>query len=737
MDDTRGLARIGRSAGRRRTVGAVLLLVPALTAFCGAPAAIADGSGPQGHDVGSFAFAGPDRLVYDVSVDADDVADDQLWAVDAEGGNRVLLADPWAAGHQLREWLITPDGGWVVFGVADGASCPLDRQSCVSRLWRVPVDGPASAAVPVTPEGYWEWVTWSPGSDGVVDGRLVLLADDAIPIGPLAPARLVSVPVTGGTPTVLSSAPVRSSTVVLPPAGDRIVFAQSTAPEATDAALHSVPVTGGTVSQLSPSLEAGWMGPFDYPLPQVHMTPAGDTVVLTHRASGERRVTARSADGGDPERALTPTLADGAPLEVVPERTWGQVTEPLLLRFSNHLWSVPSDGTSAALLDLGAVPTDALVVNQGTYAVWTNWEQVVAVPLNGPAVDAIDLVGPGSTVHSLDLSGSDVVVGQHEGGQIVLRAYAPGSDGAGVEIGRWNDGSCGAPGGGPCSARSILPVFPGAALVVDLRSGIFGGVWAVNTLFGGTPGRLFVPPTGDDAPGQVVVAPGDPLPRRFAVTVHHAGGESRIFAGELPIDAPAAGWRTLVVSHPPSFVDVGSAHPFVEDITWMAARRITTGFPDGSYRPGESVQRMAMAAFLWRAHGEPASGLEEPFFADVAADHPFFEAIQWMAATGQSTGSPNPGGGKPLFSPSRAVSRQAMAAFLFRAAQEPPSGLSSPFFADVGGDHPFFDAVQWMAGTGLSAGTPNPGAAPWFKPSDPVSRQAMAAFLHRYDELDG
>ncbi len=42
-----------------------------------------------------------------------------------------------------------------------------------------------------------------------------------------------------------------------------------------------------------------------------------------------------------------------------------------------------------------------------------------------------------------------------------------------------------------------------------------------------------------------------------------------------------------------------------------------------------------------------------------------------------------------------------------------------------------------MKGTGVSTGTAQPGGLPIYKPRDPVSRQAMAAFLQRFDGLAG
>jgi len=187
---------------------------------------------------------------------------------------------------------------------------------------------------------------------------------------------------------------------------------------------------------------------------------------------------------------------------------------------------------------------------------------------------------------------------------------------------------------------------------------------------------------------------------------------------------------------PTRFSDVAAAHPFCSDIAWMATQGISTGtvLADGSveYRPALPVSRQAMAPFLYRAAGSP--GFAAPTaasFADVATSHPFFREIEWMKASGISTGTTQPTG-KPLYKPSDPVSRQAMAPFLYRAASSPmfttPTAAS---FADVPTTHPFFREIEWMKATGISTGTTQPTGKPLYKPADPVSRQAMAAFLHR------
>ena len=48
------------------------------------------------------------------------------------------------------------------------------------------------------------------------------------------------------------------------------------------------------------------------------------------------------------------------------------------------------------------------------------------------------------------------------------------------------------------------------------------------------------------------------------------------------------------------FTDVGTDNVYYKEIAWLNSTQITTGYPDGTYRPLESVNRDAMAAFMYR-----------------------------------------------------------------------------------------------------------------------------------------
>ena len=172
------------------------------------------------------------------------------------------------------------------------------------------------------------------------------------------------------------------------------------------------------------------------------------------------------------------------------------------------------------------------------------------------------------------------------------------------------------------------------------------------------------------------------------------------------------------------FPDVMSGNTFKAEIEWMANLGISTGYGDGTFRPAANVSRQAMAAFMYRLAGSPAftPPVTSPF-NDVATDSPFYAEVTWMADQGISTGYPDGG-----FHPLANVSRQAMAAFMYRFAGsplfDPPS--SSPF-NDVATDSMFYTEVAWTADQAISTGYGDGG----FHPAANVSRQAMAAFMYR------
>jgi hypothetical protein len=116
-------------------------------------------------------------------------------------------------------------------------------------------------------------------------------------------------------------------------------------------------------------------------------------------------------------------------------------------------------------------------------------------------------------------------------------------------------------------------------------------------------------------------------------------------------------------------------------------------------------------------------------FSDVPWDHQFFEDVEWMAEQGISEGYED-----GTYRPLAPVTRQAMSAFMYRLAGSPAfADPATASFVDVGSAHPFFTEVEWMAAEGIAEGY----AGNRFRPAEPVTRQAMSAFMHRLADGPG
>lgn len=124
-------------------------------------------------------------------------------------------------------------------------------------------------------------------------------------------------------------------------------------------------------------------------------------------------------------------------------------------------------------------------------------------------------------------------------------------------------------------------------------------------------------------------------------------------------------------------------------------------------------------------------------FSDVEVGDRFFVEINWNYCVGISRGTLVRGEGR-YFSPKQALTREAMAAFLFR--MDAPKNYRAPVespFADLSQGDKFYREIAWMGEAGISTGTRQPSGKPLFAPKQPLSREAMAAFLYRYQVLQG
>jgi endo-1,4-beta-xylanase len=111
------------------------------------------------------------------------------------------------------------------------------------------------------------------------------------------------------------------------------------------------------------------------------------------------------------------------------------------------------------------------------------------------------------------------------------------------------------------------------------------------------------------------------------------------------------------------YKDVSTSNVFCGYITWAKNNGMTYGYPDGTFRANNTVNRGSMAAFLYRISNSahPAAACTHKPYTDVAVNSTFCKVIAWAKANGITYGV---GDGK--YGPSLVVTRQAMASFLHR-----------------------------------------------------------------------
>src|SRR5690554_2611208 len=172
------------------------------------------------------------------------------------------------------------------------------------------------------------------------------------------------------------------------------------------------------------------------------------------------------------------------------------------------------------------------------------------------------------------------------------------------------------------------------------------------------------------------------------------------------------------------FSDVAYNHKFRTEITWLADQQITTGYSNGTFKPQDSVSREAFAAFLYRLAGKPSVKLPSKSpFKDVPKSAQFYKEIVWLSNTGITNGWSD-----GTFRPKNKISREAVSAFLYRFEGRPSfSPPSKSPFKDIKKNSQFYKEVTWLSQSGMTTGY----ADGTFKPKDNVSREAIAAFLHR------
>ena len=265
--------------------------------------------------------------------------------------------------------------------------------------------------------------------------------------------------------------------------------------------------------------------------------------------------------------------------------------------------------------------------------------------------------------------------------------------------------------------------------------GTIGGLYPVTY----TEGTVTVLPTNVTKPGYTFLG---------WFTAYIGGVQVRqIEATETGEKTFYARWQKTVLPPPPvtpgtpvtparpaapvglPFADVSGSDWFYNDVRYVYEKGIMDGTGADRFSPNAPLTRAMIVTILYRMAGSPSvSGSSD--FTDVAAGKWFAKAVAWAAANGIVNGY-----GDSLFGPNDPVTREQLAAILYRyavyggmTAVTLEENLGS--FADTAQLSAYaIQAMNWAVGQGLINGSGSN-----LVPKAQATRAQVAAIIHRYLE---
>ena len=178
----------------------------------------------------------------------------------------------------------------------------------------------------------------------------------------------------------------------------------------------------------------------------------------------------------------------------------------------------------------------------------------------------------------------------------------------------------------------------------------------------------------------------------------------------------------------PPFTDVSTSDWFYSDVMFVYENGLFSGTDSRSFSPNASMTRAMLVTVLYRLEGEPV-GTGSSSFSDVRSGSYYEKAVAWAAANGIVTGT-----GSTSFSPDAKVTREQLAAILYRYAQykklDTDAGAKLDSFSDAGNVSGYAsEALSWTVSEGLIN-----GASGRLMPKGDATRAQVAAILHRFVE---
>ena len=174
------------------------------------------------------------------------------------------------------------------------------------------------------------------------------------------------------------------------------------------------------------------------------------------------------------------------------------------------------------------------------------------------------------------------------------------------------------------------------------------------------------------------------------------------------------------------FSDIPEGFWCYDEVQYVYERGLMNGTGPSTFSPNGSTTRSMIVAILYRMEGSPAVGGAD--FADVSPGQYYASAVAWASANGIVNGYSD-----GTFRPGAAITREQLAAFLYRYARYKGSDVSDradlSAYADSAGIAGYaVEAVEWANAAGLVNGI----SQTTLSPRGTATRAQAAGILNRF-----
>ena len=174
------------------------------------------------------------------------------------------------------------------------------------------------------------------------------------------------------------------------------------------------------------------------------------------------------------------------------------------------------------------------------------------------------------------------------------------------------------------------------------------------------------------------------------------------------------------------FTDVRESDWFYDDVVFAYENGLFSGTSDTTFSPNTSMTRAMLVTVLYRLEGQPTVNGRSGF-SDVTFNSYYEDAVTWAANNGIVNGTST-----STFSPNANVTREQMAAILYRYAQYKKYNTSASSSLNSFSDHASVSGyavtpLQWAVAEKLVN-----GSAGKLMPTGNATRAQVAAILHRF-----